>query len=291
MSNQYPAIPLEDFAEDIFNKARKGLGLSVEELAERTGSSVSQINRLFSGDTQPEQDADLIQQLAFVLNLSPKATLASAQKRYTPQPISMINGLEMVTTDYGEMTVNAFAVWDPAEKVAATFDTGSSCKHLLDIGKQHQLSWQRHFITHTHMDHLADLDTLLNTTGAKGYGSAIDNPLRLLPLRHGDGLILGKLKIRVLGTAGHTPSGLSYFIEGLERPVVVTGDALFAGSMGGAPYAYDQALQNNLKYLFTLPNETLICPGHGPMSTVGEQKQMNPFYAHFLTNFYKESEN
>jgi hydroxyacylglutathione hydrolase len=282
MMSHYSAIPLEDFAEDIINKARKGLTLSVEDLAERTAVSIEHINRVCSGDYQTAPDDNLIQQLAFVLNLCPKSLLDSAQKNYTPEPIPKINGLEMATTDFGEMTVNAFVVWDPSSKAAATLDTGSSCQPLLEIGEQNQLNWQRHFITHTHMDHLADLDTLLNNTGAKGYGSAIDNPLGLLPLRHGDGLILGNLKIRVLGTAGHTPGGLSYFIEGLEKPVVITGDALFAGSMGGAPFSYQEALENNLRHLFSLPDATLICPGHGPMSTVGEQKLMNPFYAHLF---------
>lgn len=282
MMSYYPSIPLEDFAEDILNKARKGLRLSFEDLAQRTAAPKDQVERLLSGDYQGAIDDALMQQLAFVMNLCPKALLASAQKKYRPLLLSKIQGLEMVTTEYGEMTVNAFALWDPVTKIAATFDTGSSCQPLLEIGRNEGLNWARHFITHTHQDHLADLESLLASTGAKGYGSAIDNPLGLLPLRHGDGLILGELSIRALSTSGHTPGGLSYFIQGLEKPVVVTGDALFTGSMGGAPYAYQEALENNMRHLFSLPDATLICPGHGPMSTVGEQKLMNPFYAHLF---------
>src|SRR5439155_1351332 len=57
------------------------------------------------------------------------------------------------------------------------------------------------------------------------------------------------------------------------------GDSLFAGSMGGGNVSYDDALRNNLEKILTLRDETIICPGHGPMTTVGEEKQHNPFFA------------
>jgi glyoxylase-like metal-dependent hydrolase (beta-lactamase superfamily II) len=144
-----------------------------------------------------------------------------------------------------------------------------------------ELQLQKIFITHTHMDHLADLDTLQQTSGADSYGSAAENPLGLKPLNHGDGFILGNLKIRVLGTSGHTPGGLSYFIEGLQYPLVIVGDALFAGSMGGAAYAYQEALKNNRERILSLPDHTVICPGHGPLTTVTEEKAHNPFFPEF----------
>jgi glyoxylase-like metal-dependent hydrolase (beta-lactamase superfamily II) len=61
--------------------------------------------------------------------------------------------------------------------------------------------------------------------------------------------------------------------------VAVVGDSLFAGSMGGAPNQYEQALRNNLEKILTLPDDTVLCPGHGPMSTVREEKGHNPFFA------------
>jgi hydroxyacylglutathione hydrolase len=57
------------------------------------------------------------------------------------------------------------------------------------------------------------------------------------------------------------------------------GDSLFAGSMGGGNVSYGDALQNNLDKILTLRDETIICPGHGPMTTVGEEKRHNPFFA------------
>jgi glyoxylase-like metal-dependent hydrolase (beta-lactamase superfamily II) len=176
------------------------------------------------------------------------------------------------------MTVNAYLVWDPQTREAASFDTGSTCQPVLDCMNGNQLSLNRIFITHTHMDHLADLNTLQEKTQAPGYGSATENPLGLKPLGHGDGFVLGGLRIRVLGTSGHTPGGLSFFIEGLAKPLVIVGDALFAGSVGGAAYAYDEALSNIRARILTLPSETVICPGHGPLTTVAEEQANNPFF-------------
>ncbi len=75
--------------------------------------------------------------------------------------------------------------------------------------------------------------------------------------------------------------GTTYVISGLAAPVAVVGDALFAGSMGGGMISYDDALKNNREKIMTLPDETILCPGHGPMTTVAEEKRHNPFFPEF----------
>ena len=72
---------------------------------------------------------------------------------------------------------------------------------------------------------------------------------------------------------------MTYVVTGLAQPVAIVGDSLFAGSMGGGNVSYEDAVQNNLKKILTLPDDTIICPGHGPMTTVGEEKVHNPFFA------------
>jgi len=74
---------------------------------------------------------------------------------------------------------------------------------------------------------------------------------------------------------------MTYVIEGLETPIAVVGDAMFAGSMGGGMVSYADALQTNRDKIMTLPDETILCPGHGPMTTVGEEKRHNPFFPEF----------
>lgn len=268
-------LPLEDDYTDVLNKARRGLKLTLEELADRTGLSVESIQQIKPGQVDPVQ----IEKLAFALHLDAPALIALARRQWQPKPIQSPTGLACFTTWYGDMTVNAYLLWNPETGEAASFDTGAHCRDMLAFIAEKQLRLQKIFITHTHMDHLADLEALQAAhPDAISYGSAIENPLGLKPLSHEDGLIVGRLKIRVLGTSGHTPGGLSYFIQGLPKPIVVVGDALFAGSMGGAPYAYQEARSNNLHKILSLPEGTLICPGHGPMTTVGEERAHNPFF-------------
>jgi hydroxyacylglutathione hydrolase len=87
------------------------------------------------------------------------------------------------------------------------------------------------------------------------------------------------LEIDTRLTWGHSRGGMTYVVTGLSRPIAIAGDSLFAGSMGGGSVSYGDALQNNLAKILTLPDETIICPGHGPMTTVGEEKAHNPFFA------------
>ena len=72
---------------------------------------------------------------------------------------------------------------------------------------------------------------------------------------------------------------MTFFIRGLDQPVAIVGDSLFAGSMGGGNVSYEDAVRNNLEKILTLPNDTILCPGHGPMTTVAEEKKHNAFFA------------
>ena len=67
----------------------------------------------------------------------------------------------------------------------------------------------------------------------------------------------------------------------MDALLAVVGDAIFAGSMGGGGVSYAAALETNRQSIFTLPDPTIICPGHGPLTSVGEQKQANPFFPEF----------
>ena len=92
---------------------------------------------------------------------------------------------------------------------------------------------------------------------------------------------MGDIHLNALHTYGHSVGGITYVIDGLPCPVAIVGDALFAGSMGGGMVSYQDALRNNREKIMTLPDQTIICPGHGPMSTIGEEKKYNPFFPEF----------
>ena len=67
-------------------------------------------------------------------------------------------------------------------------------------------------------------------------------------------------------------------VEGLAQSLGIVGDAIFAGSMGGGMVSYQDALRTNREQILTLSDETILCPGHGPLTSVGEEKAHNPFF-------------
>ena len=71
------------------------------------------------------------------------------------------------------------------------------------------------------------------------------------------------------------------FLNGLSKPVAIVGDAIFAGSMGGGKISYADALRTNREKIMSLSDETILCPGHGPLTTVMEEKCNNPFFPEF----------
>ena len=101
------------------------------------------------------------------------------------------------------------------------------------------------------------------------------------PVEGGFQLTMDSLLLLAKHTHGHSVGGLTYVIDGLEKPVAVVGDAIFAGSMGGGMISYTDALRTNRDKIMTLPEATILCPGHGPMTSVGEEKQNNPFFPEF----------
>jgi len=268
-------IPLEDNAADVIGKAQRGLGISDSELAEKAGVTAQTIRKLREGDF--EESALL--NVAPVLGLDGRALCELAKGEWNPMKIESFDGLAQFNTDYNGMAVNAYLVWDPANRVAAAFDTGADSKEMIRFAKHHKLNVQLILLTHAHPDHVADLPCLREETGADVFTPAHEPVPGAEPVEEGKQFGLGNLKIDTRLTWGHSPGGMTYVVTGLARPIAVVGDSLFAASMGGGNVSYRDALRNNLEKILTLPDETIICPGHGPMTTVAEEKRHSPFFA------------
>lgn len=268
-------IPLEDNAGDIIGKAQRGLGISESQLAERAGLDTDSARKLRDGNF----DDELLERVAPALNLSAAALCKIASGRWEPETVGEIEGLAMFNTTYGDMTVNAYLVWDPANREAVAFDTGANCGGMLQRVLRENLKVKLILLTHAHPDHVADLPRLRKSTGAPAYISELEPEEGAEPIAEGKRLDVGRLKIEARLTSGHSPGGITYVVTGLEKPVAVVGDSLFAGSMGGGNVSYQDALRNNREKILTLPDETIVCPGHGPLTTVGKEKRDNPFFA------------
>jgi len=269
------AIPLEDNVSDIIGKAQRGLGISDSQLAERAGVSVDQVRKVRSGDLS----GDVVDRVAPILKLSAPALRKLAAGDWNPEAIVDIDGLAMFNTTYGDMTVNAYLIWDPATRDAVAFDTGADCSPMLKRIADDHLKVRMILLTHAHPDHVADLRRLRKATDAPIYISELEPEEGAESIPEGKHFEVGTLAIEARLTSGHSPGGMTYVVTGLERPVAVAGDSLFAGSMGGGNVSYEDALRNNREKILSLPDETIVCPGHGPLTTVGKEKRENAFFA------------
>ncbi|MDQ8204535.1 MBL fold metallo-hydrolase [Pelagicoccus sp. SDUM812003] len=269
-------LPLEDGCGDILSKAQKGLGISTETLAERTGVSESMIRSMRKGD----YDSEAAARLAAALQLKPQALQAIAEGRWRPEEPAELTGFAHFSTPFHDWQVNAFLVWDEATRAAVAFDTGTDASPMVETLERKGLKLQALFLTHAHRDHVAGIPALRAKREFPIYLSASEpgGPRGGTRIGAGETKRFGGLSIEGFETPGHTEGGMSFRVGGLGRGIAIVGDALFAGSMGGTSIeAYERGI-DSLQRILELPEQTRLAPGHGPLTTVAEELRMNCFY-------------
>ncbi len=267
-------IPLEDNYDDVINKAQRGLRLGDAELARRAGLSPAALRALKGG----AYDEAAARAVAPVLRLGADQLAALGRKAWYPETVVFPRGFAMFNTPYGDMTVNSYLVWDPQTRRAAAFDTGGSCEPMLGTIAAAELTVPYLFLTHTHEDHVADAARLAEATGAAIYASDREPFPGGRTFREGQAFHLDGLAIKPLLTWGHSPGQTTYLVTGLAWPLAICGDSMFASSMGGGLVSYEDQHRNNVEKIFTLPRDTVIAPGHGPLTTLAQEKRHNPFF-------------
>lgn len=268
-------IPLEDNFDDVINKAQRGLRLNDGELARRAGISGAALRALKSG----EFDDGSARAVAPVLRLGADQLVALGRKDWYPERTVPPRGFAMFNTPYGDMTVNSYLVWDPRTRLAAAFDTGATCESMLGAIATEKLTVRYLLLTHTHEDHVADTARLVAETGAEIYSSEREPYPGGRIFRENQTFHLDSVAIKTLLTCGHSAGQTTYFVTGLAWPLAICGDSMFACSMGGGLVSYEDQYRNNVEKIFTLPRDTIIAPGHGPLTTLAQEKKHNPFFA------------
>lgn len=270
-------IPLEDTYVDIIGKAQRGLQISDEDLVQRAGITSEELAALRAG----RLSVAVLRRVARHLRLGPDALEAIATRSWYPMQPNFPNGFAVFNTAYQDMTVNSYLVWDGRTRRGAVFDTGANCDQLLDTIRAERLVVDYLFLTHTHEDHIADLEKLAAATRAVIWSHENEPVARegAKTFREGAHFHIGSLSMKTLLTSGHSPGLTSFYITGLSWPLAIVGDSIFAGSMGGSATHLEEQWRNNREKLLTLPRDTVIAPGHGPLSTLGQEKQHNPFFA------------
>jgi len=202
--------------------------------------------------------------------MAPECTLPEGVRLHnTPFPIP----------GYEAMTVNSYSIQPPEHSgEGILIDAGSSFRSIFGDAPDNGATQWRLILTHTHSDHVIHFSELSQLV-AEAHSPANEPYSDALPVRGGDAFDLGPWGLTAMETPGHSPGGMSYLLEGPSTPVAFVGDALFCYSIGKVNAHYDAALTSIREKILGLPTETILCPGHGPPTTVGFEKTHNPFFA------------
>ena len=273
-------MTLEDHAGDVVRKSRLMFDIAAAEAAQAAGITLAALEAFEQSGQVPTgiQWAGL----AARLDLDP-GKLSALAAGWTPKPVEVSAWREfrMLTSEGDGMTVNCYLIWDEVTREAALFDTGFAAEPIVELLQKEGLTLQHLFITHSHGDHVAALEPLRNQfPKAKLHTSSPAAPPQHRN-RSTDFIHLGSLRISNRETPGHADDGVTYLVGNFpdDAPgVAIVGDAIFAGSVGGAPKKGSPTKQKIREQILSLPPETLLCPGHGPLTTVGEQALANPFF-------------
>jgi len=273
-------IGLEDTFGDIVGKASAGHKTSAEALASRTGVASSRLKALIGDQQKPTEDE--ARKIAAALELDADKLVDSGLERWKPETRELDPRFgHQINEPYPS---NGYFIVDADERVAAFVDPGGSPENIVSTLRKSPVSVRYILLTHKHKDHvdaLADVRrafpearVVIHRDDAAAVGTPAEGAIGI---EDGGTLPFGKSEIRLLFTPGHT-DGSSCFIYGGG---VFTGDTLFAGSVGrlfGDRSGYSDLMHSVSKKIFALPDETVVFPGHGPPSTIGEEKAHNPFF-------------
>jgi hydroxyacylglutathione hydrolase len=271
---------LEDHLGDIIRKARGMSNVSAAAAARAAGLTEGELAVLEESGNSPK--APNYAALAPVIGLHPDK-LQGIANDWLPsaKDLGTWRELRCLTTTGDGMAVNCYLVWDEVSREAALFDTGWDAQPIFDVVADNQLTLRHLFITHSHEDHIAALGPLRQQfPKLRIHSSAKSAPVDQRN-RPNDFVHLGSLRITHRDTPGHAEDGTTYIVGTWpdDAPhVAIVGDAIFAGSIGRGNQSWDLARQKVRDQIFSLPAETLVCPGHGPLTTVGEEKAHNPFF-------------
>lgn len=199
----------------------------------------------------------------------------------------------------GMLACNCSVLGDETSREAVVIDPGGETDRIETILQRHDLSVKAILVTHAHIDHVGGIQKLHSATGAPVYMHQADLPLyQMLAmqaawlgvetpamidvhqfLKKGDVVRAGNLALDVLWTPGHSPGSVSLYLPGDEKRVF-SGDTLFKESIGRTDLWGGDAgqLLRSIKHeLLALPEDTLVFPGHGPSTRIGEERERNPF--------------
>ena len=278
-------IQLEDQFGDIIGKARRGQEIDSAQIASKVGLTLEDLGRI--EDCQLTPDQGVIKRLAEALGLHEKKLLNSATKQFFPLypgGRSISSGVVEMMVLGSEFLMNGYVVGCSETGKGTVIDPGFDAEKILRNIEASGLEIDQVLLTHGHQDHIGALSELCQATDAPalinsgdlGLVAGLANKIEG-ELREGEVIAVGNLRFEVRATPGHTQGGVSL----VHGEAIFVGDALFAGSLGGTRSRdnYRQQHQAVEEKILSLDEKSVLFPGHGPATTVGEEKAYNPFFA------------
>ena len=274
---------LEDFFGDIVGKAMRGLGIDAADLGAKSGLSVADIGRITSYDLTP--DDGTIRGVASALSLDGDK-LVRVARGWVPDggndPFESETMLVQRVILSAGMEVNAYVLKCKVSGQGALIDAGGQPDRIRDLIEATGATISHILLTHGHGDHVGAVGKMKALTGAKVYCSEADSGMlgaNEVDVHVADGwaVEIGSLQIKAFELPGHTAGGIGFLAD---EAAFFSGDALFAGSLGGARgAAYTGQIQRVREKVLSLCADTKIFPGHGPITTVGQEAANNPCVA------------
>lgn len=273
---------LEDAFGDIIRKARYGLGLSLEQVASATGIAASRLS-VFEDYTDKPTRLE-VERLAHLLQLGAEALWDSANEAWVPEPLGdqLPGSLELQQIVFPAMDANGYILTDRHRNGALLVDPGGLPDELMQRCTATGLPLCGCLITHAHADHVSALPQIMQAYPdlhiVVHREAALELQLQGNNISTCDAdtsLDVGPFRIEVLTSPGHSPDGLVFHFDG----IAFVGDTLFAGSLGrsqSGPKTY-ATLLSSAERIVNLPGDTILLPGHGPLTTVGNERVHNPF--------------
>ncbi|MGC2193148.1 MAG: MBL fold metallo-hydrolase [Terriglobales bacterium] len=198
----------------------------------------------------------------------------------------------------GPLQCNCSVIGDETTREGIVIDPGDDIEQVLALVRKHHLQVQQIVITHAHIDHVGGAMKLRAATGAPILLNQNDYALLKMldvqaawigmatpgkveidqDLGHADTVKAGSLAAHVLHTPGHTEGSVCLYFPAESK--LIAGDTLFAGSIGRTDLpggSYEKILHSLHDRVLALPDETVVVPGHGPLTTIGKERESNPF--------------
>ena len=281
--NQAGVIPLEDELGDVLEKGMTCAGLEEDELAARAGVPAARIRDAI--DYRSDLTSDELRRLAAILGLNEVGLCALGSGMY---PVPEIGALPFcvwpLRMPHGIGVANAYLVAEGGLGHCLLFDTGPGLDALKRAWPRGVETVDGVFLTHVEGEHAGGLcEVVEHFSGVAAFVPAGSQAPCGQPMGEGEIREFGALEVTAYCTPGHAAEHNCYRVRSTAAPagrvLLVGGDLIFAGSAGGPYFCHRQLRAQMRRILEAVPADTVIAPGHGPLTTAGNEIRFNPFLA------------